>query len=99
MVKRKTVIGLSRHLRTSFPDEQVTVRRVKLKDWGYCQKLDDGSFLIQLEKTADRHTQIDTLIHEWAHVLSWEVDNHPSDHGKAFGIAYAKVYQSYLDWV
>ena len=93
-------LALARHLRASFPTYRVRVRRLTLRDaWADCDKQKDGSYLIRIEKRVDATAQTILLIHEWAHVLSWETDRHPSDHGGRFGWAYSRVYQAYLDWL
>lgn len=47
-------------------------------------------------RRVSRQEFLDTLIHEWAHTLSW--DTAPtSHHGPAWGRAYARCYRAILD--
>lgn len=42
--------------------------------------------------------QIETLVHEWAHCMTWCVTHERhDDHGSHFGIAYAEAYQAAYD--
>ncbi len=39
--------------------------------------------------------QIETLVHEWAHCMTWYVTHERQlDHGPHFGIAYAEAYRA-----
>lgn len=43
--------------------------------------------------------RIDTLIHEWAHILTWfGAEMYNEDHSAEWGIAYAKIYRTFLEW-
>jgi len=53
-----------------------------------------GKYYIEIDKLLSTWYQIETLIHEWAHVL---IQN--GEHNDAWGIAYAKIYTAFLDWV
>lgn len=65
------------------------VNRPKSSHWGYAGKR-KGSFSIELHRACDA-VQVDTLIHEWAHCLSWGAD--AIDHGDEFGKAWARAYR------
>lgn len=78
--------------------KEISVRRVKLPSGslGDVCMTDDGRFAIRIEKSLKEVPAIDTLIHEIAHCVAWHQDN---GHGKAWGVAYSKVYRLYLKWL
>lgn len=60
---------------------------------------DDGVrdlFLIRIDPGLDRVIAMDSLVHEWAHTLSWDEEVKHGDHCDAWGIAYARVYRALL---
>ena len=84
------------------PAFPVSVRRLALKDDGFCQKKSD-KFIIGIDKTLTEREAIDTLLHEWSHARAW---NHLHDamdegefekkiHDAAWGVAYSEVYRIY----
>lgn len=76
------------------PEYKFKVRRVKLADYGDCLKLEDGTFRIRISNALTEELEIETLIHEMAHVLAWDK---PGDvHGAAWGQAYSKCYRIFL---
>lgn len=83
-------------LRHAFPDYKVYVRRVPMsnKHGGDCQKIKKDTFLIRINKNCEHQESLNFLLHEWSHVLSYDSEE---DHGVAFGKAYAKVYNIYLE--
>ncbi len=43
--------------------------------------------------------KLDTLLHEYAHVLSWfGAEFETEEHGSEWGIAYAKLYRTFIEW-
>lgn len=87
-------------LKKSFPEYKVSVRRVKLSEklMGDCL-LTNGrkkvkEFLIRINNELDEELAIETLLHEYGHVLAWHAPG--DDHGEAWGRAYSKVYRAYL---
>jgi hypothetical protein len=78
------------------PDCKINVRRVKLPDHldGDCG-LKRDRFLVRINRTLPEHEAIETLIHEMAHVLSWDrcpLDEHCDEWGKS----YSRLYRSFL---
>ena len=64
-------------------------------NYGLCVQNTDGervtSFSIFI-RYGTLQEMADTLCHEWAHSLSWDLTEPPhGEHGPAFGIAYAQV--------
>lgn len=94
----ETYHKLIRFLKKNFPaDLPVRVRRRKLSKAldGYC-KLKDDYYLIVICKEAPEHEAVDTLLHEWAHTLTW--DKCPKDdHCNEWGIAYSRIYRMFVN--
>jgi hypothetical protein len=65
-------------------------------DTAYVQKYDDGSFEIVIDSRLAFGEMCDYLIHEFAHVGTWWVDE-PDDHGPSWGVEYARLYRRYLE--
>lgn len=71
----------------------LSVRRSKLPyrlDGRCCYT--NGRFEIRICRDLDENTAIMVLIHEVAHVWSWEYE----DHGDEWGLAYAMIYRIML---
>ena len=68
---------------------------------GYMTQRGDRYF-IYLNRDSKAAIQIDTIIHELAHLYNWERKeegtNHFEDHGEQWGKEYARVYQDYWQW-
>lgn len=80
-------------IKKEYSSYKIHVRRVKMKDYhGTWEKLDDGSYLIKINKNDSQSVQMDTLLHEWAHAFTHELN---TEHTVAWGIEYAKLYQLY----
>lgn len=92
---------LAKHFKEAYPELSLSVRRcvtpnTKAAD---CEQKHDGSYRIRISNEVDATAQTVLLIHEVAHAISWNKDTHPSDHGPKFGIAYARVWRSFLDFL
>lgn len=76
----------------------VSIRRVRMGNdgWGEAKKI-RGKYRITISSSLDDVASVVILLHELAHVLSWEKDTHPSDHGPEFGRAYSKIWRMYLE--
>ena len=92
--------GLLKRLRQAFPEVVADVRRVKRTeiDGAYCHgfcELDQEKqqFNIRISSELSEEIAVETLMHEWAHALSWHAGG--SDHSPAWGKAYARVYRVY----
>lgn len=87
-------------LKRDFPlDRPVSVRtyaNLKCSEgqrmFGLCS-LNSAGFLIKISH-ADDAVAVDTLLHEWAHALLWEIDQ---SHNRRFWDQYAKIYRFYLE--
>ncbi len=55
-------------------------------------------FLIRINKKKNFDAKIDTLLHEWAHCLTWLGDGQDEDHSPEWGISHARIYRRFLEW-
>lgn len=96
-------------------NKPVTVRRIKRPILAKCasaktpDKLEpqlgttdlvNGKFLIQISAVESKATQIDTLVHEWAHCVAYEAQRKSKTvwtHDALFGLAYAQVYRAFYE--
>ena len=63
--------------------------------WGRTFSTDGRLFWITIDTSATPEHQVEILIHEVAHVLSWHAGSHAeSSHGPMWGVAYAEVYRA-----
>lgn len=101
---------LLRMLRRDFPAEYpIQVRRVMLPTTGpkACQGMcgvanndkpkAERYFTIWLRKSDPWVTQRDTLLHEWAHALTWFQLGEGKDHGDVFARKYGVLYRAYIE--
>jgi hypothetical protein len=76
--------------------KRVRVRQMSTKDQGYCEYI-NHRFEITIQKKQCLNLRMDTLLHEWAHALTWwgnDVDSHDSE----WGLAYARLYRTWITW-
>jgi Zn-dependent peptidase ImmA (M78 family) len=96
-----TVRSLAIHLRKSLPTKKTVLIRCQ-KEWkhkktaGFCY-LGKKYYYIFIDGNMAIQSQIDTLVHEWAHLLNgpWLREEHP----QSFWIEHGKVYKAYIEWV
>ena len=98
-----------RLLRADFPANMpIKVRRltsevIKRKVFGWCSLVNsDGPkakkyFLITVNKSFSWAQQFDTILHEWAHALTWNEVEQGKDHSDLFARAYGKLYRVYIE--
>lgn len=55
-------------------------------------------FHIKIHRKQSFELRIDTLIHEWAHCLTWFGAEETVEHSAEWGIAYAKVIRTFEEW-
>lgn len=88
----------------------VEVRRTSVPgpEYGWCDMRDDGeSFRIVLRTHVKVNGEVravtegemrETLIHEWAHAMSWTPEHHSfADHDAAWGVRYAQAYNAVVE--
>lgn len=84
-------------LRREFPlSKRVRVRQMKMKDQGETEYL-NHCFEITIQKKQCLNLRMDTLLHEWAHALTW-FGNDADPHGSEWGLAHARLYRTWLTW-
>jgi hypothetical protein len=76
--------------------KRVRIRQVVTKKYqGECEYV-NHCFEIRIRKQC-YNLRIDTLLHEWAHALTW-FGNDIDPHGPEWGLMYAALYRSWLTW-
>ena len=92
----KTICWLRKTFPASLP---VYTRQVTLKKkCGDCGLIcNETKFLIRIDKNQPFGEKRDTILHEWAHTITWwecSRENHPN----IWGEAYARIYRAWLKW-
>lgn len=89
-----------RCLRAGCPVEGVRVRRRRTNLLGHATRHGRRRMLVVVNPDLPRTSAIDTLIHEWAHVLAWRRHGPDiPDHGEEWGRAYADAYCAFhVEW-
>jgi hypothetical protein len=75
--------------------KRVRVRQLDQKWQGECDFV-NHCFEIKVKKQC-LNLRMDTLLHEWAHALTW-FGNDADPHGPEWGLMYAALYRSHLTW-
>ena len=85
------------------PDIPVSVKTVSAGElkrhhgcdvWGDA-RIGDGKATIRINRKQSTDSAIDTLIHEWAHVIDQSANPNIRDlHRDSWGVAYASVYRA-----
>ena len=97
----RTLKFLRREFPLAYP---VRVRTRCIKDCGDTTFIDGrgavgGLFSIRVNGRKPFDSRIDTILHEWAHAMTWfGADANIEDHGPEWGVAYAKVYKAHTGW-
>ena len=74
---------------------RVVVRRVDMQDHGCTSCSGNGTITVTIRKQDTLNTQIETLTHEWGHVL--ELDTWKG-HGEVWAKGYSKAYQAWEEF-
>ncbi|KKM88020.1 hypothetical protein LCGC14_1263120 [marine sediment metagenome] len=101
LTKEQKWLRTIRWLRRNFPSNLPTrIRSERMKDCGdttYFEKMEN--FRICIRKSQSLDSKLDTLLHEYAHYLTWfGAESEIKDHGSEWGITYAKIYRTFLEW-
>lgn len=75
--------------------DPVRVRRCRLVGCYGTTQWKGDHFLITLDSSLPSSDQVHTLLHEWAHVLSW--DESEEDHDAVWSSAYSRIYQDLIE--
>jgi len=99
-----------RLLRQDYPaDYPIRVRRVENPlvgpdaPYGDCGLINSDKpknkryYLIRLAKSNTWKQQFETLLHEWAHCLTWHLVENHKDHGDIFHRKYGVLYRAYIE--
>lgn len=90
---RKLICFLKRSYPQSYP---VSVRRVRLAEsYDGCCQFKGRYFLISVNCKLPEHEAIETLLHEYAHVIAWDKCRN-DDHCDEWGKAYSRLYRAFL---
>ena len=108
VVFKRVLAGLRRYCPVAMP---VVVRTSWLSSdiLGRCARR-KTRFVIALNANMNEHDAVETLIHEWAHALSWNLvldqlstqagidpqDFQEASHDEAWGCAYSRVWRVYI---
>ena len=78
------------------PAYPVTIKYVDIGDFGVAE-LKKKRFILYINPMQCEDLAIETLLHEWAHLISWAVGNNwykwGEYHGPEWGIAFSRIYQ------
>jgi len=85
-----------KYLKERVPTKRkVAVHRIAMKDDGSTGLSDCGRITVSISRKLPVHRQLDTLVHEWGHVL--EFDKH-GNHGREWGIGQSKAYEAWEEF-
>ena len=86
-------------LRQEFPAQRkVYIRSMKMKEYdGYVVHV-KNCFFISINRNKSLATKLDTLLHEWAHTLTWFGADQKEHHSDEWGLWYAKIYRAFHEW-
>ena len=94
---KKTIVWLRREFSNGRPRVHVRMFDSK-KNEGECRFYPNkGLFVILIKRGMCLGLNIDAVIHEWAHTMSWPSEK-GNEHSREWGIAYAKIYRAFLVW-
>ena len=85
---------------TPYPTRFKLVRGMKHRsDQGYVV-LSRRKLLIHIDTKYPLHACIDTILHEFAHAVSWRhasMDAYVPDHSEEWGLSLARIYRRFMD--
>ncbi len=83
-------------LKRAFPEVAVSVRIRKIRQ-GVCgdTRRIKGGYLVRIDKDQPLQVLLDTLVHEFAHCLSFDEWEQTQSHGPKWGVAFAECYLVY----
>lgn len=93
----RTIAWLRRNFSAQRP---ILVRSIILKkEHGYTEYDTMWKFFrIKIHRKQSFELRIDTLIHEWAHCLTWFGAEETTEHSAEWGLAYARIYRTFEEW-
>lgn len=98
--RRRQIVAELKHVCPPPLGWVVSVHAIEMEDgsYGHAVKYPKSHrFIIQVHKDLTVVETIDTLIHEWAHMMASGADWHPlsSQHDAVWGVWYARVYSAF----
>lgn len=83
-------------LKKAFPDVNVSVRVRKIRQ-GVCgdTRRTINGYLVRIDKGQSIQVMLDTLVHEFAHCLSFDEWDEKQTHGPKWGVAFSECYLVY----
>ncbi len=92
----RTIIWLKKTFPAQLP---ITVCTCKIeKDIFGTTECNEIIFIIKMNTGVSFSIKLETLIHEWAHAISWFGAGHKEEHPDDWGLAYARIYRTFLEW-
>ena len=92
-------------LRRNFPTRaRVRIRSIHNIKWQgeilfVGTNINTGIFKLTINRKQSFNLRVDALIHEWAHALTWfGAETHLDDHSSEWGITYARIYRTFIEW-
>lgn len=86
-------------LRREFPSRYpVRIRSRILSGCSGDCSFENRRFYIRIDSTKEYSEKIDTLLHEYAHALTWFGAGRAEDHSDEWGLWYAKLYRAWDKW-
>lgn len=86
-------------------EENSSLKQKGYKDppYGWCWLSNENKpkseryFSITINKNVSWRQQFETILHEWAHALTWNLLVEGKDHGDLFHRAYGNLYRRYIE--
>lgn len=81
-------------------DEEPNARGKREHLDGRCYKTGRAEFLIQVSPKLKWSWAIETLLHEYAHAMTWPAahrEGYADEHPDEWGLAYARLYRAFTD--
>jgi len=91
----RTINWLRREWPARYP---VKVRSMPLKGLSGDSSFRARQFRIRINRKKSYSERIDTILHEWAHVLTWFGAGRAEDHSDEWGLWYAKLCRAWDKW-
>lgn len=92
----RTLAWLRRVFPARFP---VAVRSQEMKkNNGETEEFSGPRFIIRINRRTSHTIRIDTILHEWAHLLTWYGAGHYEKHPDEFGLQWGKIYNAFDKW-
>jgi len=99
-MKKKTMWILTINwLKREFPPRRKTYVRTASaeRDAGYTA-LNNNKFIVIVSGDFNFNTRMDTLLHEWAHCLTWFGAEDTTVHPGEWGLSHAKILRAFEKW-